>query len=605
MWSSPESIRVLAVDDDPDFLAVTATQLERTDDRFIVETAPDAATGEAKLADTAFDCVVSDYEMPGRDGIEFLEDVRSDYSTLPFILFTGKGSEAVASRAISAAVTDYLQKQGGAEQYTILANRIENAVERTRAKRERERAERQFEAIFSDPDRLQGVLDADGRLRRVNDAAMACIDPDRSAVIGQPFWETPWWQSFGRDRARRLIERGLDGEYVTFESERIDTNGDERVFVEAIRPVTRDGEVVALVVTARDVTEHRRRERELRRYERMVNTMLESACIYDENERFVVVNEYLAEFYGTTRDALEGRQSNLIPKVRDQSDGDPFAALLAGERDEVRGEISGEFPYQGHEDLEYRLTPLHVDGDIEGVVAVTHEITELKDRERALEQQNERLDEFASVVAHDLRNPLGVATGRLELLEDDCSSEHLDPVGDALERMETLIDDLLTAAREGQPVEETTPVDLSAVVEDAWGAVATGDATLAVEEAVTVRAERGRLRQLFENLLGNAVQHGTADAQSGTDSPADAGTVTVRVGSLSAADGFYVADDGPGIPPDERSAVFDAGYSTQTDGTGFGLSIVESIVDAHGWEVDATDSETGGARFEISGVKTV
>lgn len=68
--------------------------------------------------------------MPGMNGIEFLESVRAIDEDLPFILFTGKGSEEVASEAISAGVTDYLQKQSGTDQYTILANRITNATSR-------------------------------------------------------------------------------------------------------------------------------------------------------------------------------------------------------------------------------------------------------------------------------------------------------------------------------------------------------------------------------------------------------------------------------------------------------------------------------------------
>jgi len=127
-----DSIRVLHVDDDADFAAVASEFLEREADSIVVETARSAGAGLERLDDD-IDCVVSDYEMPGRDGIEFLEAVRGDGDELPFILFTGKGSEEIASRAISAGVTDYLQKRHTADQYTLLANRIENAVERARS----------------------------------------------------------------------------------------------------------------------------------------------------------------------------------------------------------------------------------------------------------------------------------------------------------------------------------------------------------------------------------------------------------------------------------------------------------------------------------------
>ena len=107
------SIRVLHVDDDADFAALAATLVERRADRFDVETAPGASEALDRLTAADFDCVVSDYDMPERNGIEFLEAVRETHPEVPFILFTGKGSEEVASVAISAGVTDYLQKETG------------------------------------------------------------------------------------------------------------------------------------------------------------------------------------------------------------------------------------------------------------------------------------------------------------------------------------------------------------------------------------------------------------------------------------------------------------------------------------------------------------
>lgn len=215
---------------------------------------------------------------------------------------------------------------------------------------------------------------------------------------------------------------------------------------------------------------------------------------------------------------------------------------------------------------------------------------ELKDREQHLERQNERLEEFANVVSHDLRNPLNVASGRLEMVQDDCDNKHLSYVESAHERMEALITDLLTLAQQGQTPSDHSNIQLANLVENCWANVQTENATIHVKTDSTVRAEESRLRQLFENLFRNSVEHGSSD-------------VTITVGNLDT--GFYIEDDGPGIPSDERDAVFETGHSTSEQGTGFGLSIVKQVVEAHKWEIQVADGDTGGARFEITGVEFV
>ncbi|WP_299330517.1 ATP-binding response regulator [Haloplanus sp.] len=208
------------------------------------------------------------------------------------------------------------------------------------------------------------------------------------------------------------------------------------------------------------------------------------------------------------------------------------------------------------------------------------------DRER-LEAQNERLDEFVSVISHDLRSPLNVAKGRLDLLREEHESEHIDGIDEGLSRIEALATDLLQLARQGKQVNDPSPVDLPDLLKKCWKTVSSADATLHVETTRTVSADRSRLRQLVENLVRNAVEHGGP-------------TATVTVGDLS--DGFYVTDDGPGIPAESRDKLFDSGYTTQPEGTGIGLSIVRDIATAHGWTVTVTESAAGGARIEITSI---
>jgi signal transduction histidine kinase len=199
----------------------------------------------------------------------------------------------------------------------------------------------------------------------------------------------------------------------------------------------------------------------------------------------------------------------------------------------------------------------------------------------------------ASALTHDLRNPLDVAKANLRAAEETGDSEYFDAVATAHDRMEQLIQDVLTLARGDDVVRPQPDVDVAEAAADAWAAVETQSADLDCGASLPrVTADPGRLRRVFENLFRNAIEHGHV---AGDD--ADEG-VTVTVGALETG-GFYVADDGRGIPEAEHDAVFEPGYTGTEQGTGLGLAIVERIVAAHGWEVSLTDTEAGGARFEI------
>lgn len=206
-----------------------------------------------------------------------------------------------------------------------------------------------------------------------------------------------------------------------------------------------------------------------------------------------------------------------------------------------------------------------------------------------LKRRNARLERFAGIVTHDLRNPLNIAQGFLGLARQSGAADAFDRVERALERMETIIDDVLELARLGATVGERQPIRLADVVQDAWAGVVTRSATLTVEfdEAPAVVGDESRVVELFENLFRNAIEHAGPD-------------VRVTVGPLEGRNGLFLEDDGPGIPAEDRDDVFEYGTTTTEGGTGFGLTIVRAIVEAHDWSIRVTDSRTGGARFEIS-----
>lgn len=235
------------------------------------------------------------------------------------------------------------------------------------------------------------------------------------------------------------------------------------------------------------------------------------------------------------------------------------------------------------------IVPVDFDSERDTFQLISRDITERKERERELQRQNERLEKFASVISHDLRNPLEVARRSAELIAQQCDDrEAIDRMDRALSRMDRLIDDILTIARQGEAAHQPDAVDFAHLADEAWANVKTDAARVDITDVGTIEADPSRLQELLENLFCNAVRHGGED-------------VTVRVGASDHGT-FYVEDDGPGIPDDRRDDVFELGYSTAEEGTGIGLSIVQQIASAHGWDVDITEGSDGGTRFVFSGV---
>lgn len=267
----------------------------------------------------------------------------------------------------------------------------------------------------------------------------------------------------------------------------------------------------------------------------------------------------------------------------DQADvGESFEALLAGEIERIDSEYRTH-PENGS--VRWLRTQAFLESDEDehssALVGMSIDITPLKSQEA-------RLQEFTSVVSHDLRSPLSVAKGRLQLAKEEAESEHLDAASDALDRIEQLIEELLVLAQSGETVGDREQVNLGDLAERCWRNLRTAEASLVVKTDRILRADESRLRQLLENLFRNAVEHGGK-------------SVTVTVGSLD--EGFYVEDDGIGIPPAQRKTLLDRTSTVMDRTSGLGLQIAVQIVDGHGWEIQAVEGTTGGARFEITGVK--
>ena len=641
-----DRIRVLHVDDDPAVVDAATGALEQEHCGITVETAATVADGLERLDESAFDCVVAGYDLPERTGVEFLDAVRKRAPDLPFVLFTSEGSEAAASDAISAGVTEYLRVDGGTDPYARLAHSVVDAVERTVDRTERlhdTRRERAIEELHTTARAFMRATTEDAIARITVNAARTILNMPANAVhlaeddglspvawterveelVGTPPVFGPGdglaWQAFetGETRVHDEVTSNPDryNPETDIRSEILLPLGDHGVLLigSSERSAFDDTDVTlarTLSVHATAALDRLDRDRQLRKEREFTAQALDTL-----DDLFYVVGP----------DGDLRRWNRRLPEVTGHSDADiddmAVSEFFPADERETIHEAVNQAVTQGQTTVEaevrtadgervpYEFTGTRLtdaDGGVAGVVGIGRDISRRRAYEQRLERQNERLDEFTSIVSHDLRNPLTVAEGHLELARAECDSDALEKVSRAHGRMRALIDDLLTFARAGETAIDLEPVALGDIVGECWQTVEADRATLVVEGDRQVRADPAKLRRLLENLLRNSVEHGSAGGRAPDDDTDHSGeTATVSVGVVEDADrhGFYVADDGPGIPPDDRERVFEGGYSTSEDGTGFGLKIVQRIAEAHGWTVTATESEAGGARFEVTGLE--
>ncbi|MFC4406607.1 sensor histidine kinase [Haloarchaeobius iranensis] len=333
-------------------------------------------------------------------------------------------------------------------------------------------------------------------------------------------------------------------------------------------------------------TESRAMSKVRRLFENTTDGIVE-ATLSDETAIIQQANRAFATMVGAEPGTLVGRDLDevVLPPSRRDEGRTINQRVAGGERVETEVQRLAD-----DEVRTFLLRSVAVTPGSDRAYFVYTDVTERRERERELQRQNERLDEFAGIVSHDLRNPLTVARGHHEVLADECDHASLADLGWALDRMESLIADVLQLARSGKTVDDPRPVSLGQVAGEAWSYCDTADASLTVvEHDGAVLADPERLSALFENLYRNSVAH-------------VGGEVAVTVERTGR--GFAVADDGPGLPVTDAGRAFEQGFTTAESGTGFGLAIVEDIAEAHGWTV-RVDPAHDGARFVFESAEWV
>ncbi|MFB6250689.1 MAG: PAS domain-containing sensor histidine kinase [Halobellus sp.] len=445
------------------------------------------------------------------------------------------------------------------------------------------------------------IIASDGRIRYVSPSVRETLGYDPAELTGELGYE--YQHPDDRDDVAAAVEavkrNPQDSQSIETRFRRAD--GSWCWIESTLQNRLEDPAIDGILVNSRDISERKRQEQRYRLLAEEYETLLESVddsifCLAVEPTdsedvfRFERLNRAYEEQIGITTEEVRGKTPREVfgENIGAELDANYRRCVRAGESISYEEELLVD---AGARFWQTILTPVITNGDVTQIIGITRNITDRVKRERQLRNQKEQLDEFASVVSHDLRNPLNVAQGRAELLGRDGETEHLAPLVESLDRMDEIITDTLTLARQGQAVSDPEPIALADLVGACWKNVRTDEATIEIEDEVTLRGDRSRLQHIFENLFRNALDHGGKD-------------VTVRVGQISGR-GIYVEDTGPGIPEADRQQVFQPGQTSVSGGTGFGLTIVKRIAEAHAWRVAVVDGTDGGARFEFTGVDLV
>lgn len=572
------SVKILHIDDKSDFADLVSTFLQREREQFEVITETDPQEGLETAIEGEIDCVVCDYDMPELTGLDVLEEVRKEHPNLPFVLFTGKGNEEIASEAITAGVTEYLQKGGGTDQYKVLANRIEQAVARHRAERQ---VERGFHAIET---ALGGIslLNHNGEFIYVNEAYADITGYERSELIGEHF-ETLYPDEDVEIAYKEIIPTAKETGSWEGESVFLTKDG-EPITVDHLLSFTTEDTMVCTISEIDDATAVRR---ELSVKERAMDEAPIGITITDpsqDDNPLIDVNDMFVEMTGYSRSEIVGRNCRF-PQGEDTQENRVAEMRRAIEAEEPVSVELRNYRKDG-EMFWNRVTivPLHgEDGELEYFVGFQEDVT----------SRRELFEEFTSlggVLAHDMQNPLQTVRGRLELAIETGNPEHVESAIPSLERAEQLVDDVAGMLKSGKVVGDREEVDLGRVARNVWESLDrySEDYTIKVEDSPVVMANRGAVRRMFDNVLGNSIEHG--------ETP-----IKVQIGGLE--DGFYIEDNGPGIPEKNREKVFKQGFSTKesSDGTGIGMASVRQIVLAHDWQIDIEDAQKlDGVRFIIT-----
>jgi PAS domain S-box-containing protein len=567
------------------------------------------------LSESAFDVVLSDISLPDAKGLETVIRIHEAAPEVPLLVLTGLDDEALGLEALRRGAQDYLVKDQINQ--SLLVRAIRYAIERTQTQKQLSESEQRFRAIFNQTFQFMALLSPEGKILEANQTILDWLEKSKAEVTNCPLEETQWWSRSPQVQARlkNAIAAAAAGRFVRMEVEQVETNDIVSAVDFSIKPVINEGRVLLLIAEGRDISDRLSIEKSLRRQVAAVEAATDGIAIFNQDSEYIYLNDAYLQLYGySDATTLIGKTWRELSSLEENQQFEQNTFPLLWENGQWRGEAIGKKRDGTTFPAEIGLTLI----DQDGFICVCRDITQRKQAEtevlKALAQEkelNQLKSDFVSMLSHDFRNPLATIRSSAELLEhyghkSTAEKKHLyfDRIKTSIKNMTALLDEvlLISSAEAGKLRCQPAPLDLEKfcyeLLEELQ--VSAGEHYQLmfvpppnnVDKPALPCFDESLLRHIFGNLLSNAIKY----------SP-QGGRICWQLTYEKGGAIFQVQDAGIGIPPSEKSRLFESFHRASNvgkiPGTGLGLAIVKKCVDVHGGLIEFESTPGVGTTFTV------
>jgi PAS domain S-box-containing protein len=595
-------LRIIHVDDDPTFLEVSKSILELKSN-FEVDNALDVDEAFRKLAIGHYDIVVSDYEMPQKDGLQFLKELREQKNEIPFILFTGKGREEVAIKALNLGAEGYHNKQGSPETvYGELTHSINLVVDRSKAKQALEESEKRYHNLMEQASEAILVHDSKGRIVGANQRACKNLGYTKEELSRMTIADI---DSEPAENQKHVLlwPRVIAGETFTFESHQKRKDGSTFPVEVSLGPMTIGKETLVIGLT-RDITERKKNEELLKdsvaKYREFAESLPEIVFEIDVNGDFVFINRTASQIIGYGQDEI-GNSFNfarlVVPDEREKATAN-IKRMISGENVGL-----SEYTLMKKDGTVFPVmvwaAPNIIQNKVATIRGIVVDISERKKAEEELRKNhlklkimNEKLHVVGGLTRHDVRNKLMIIKTNAYSLKKQIGdnpklAKYLEEIDSAINSSDRLLE--FSRLYEEIGVEELSKVNVAECFNQAAALFSNLGTVRIVNECqgLEVIAD-SLLGQLFYNLIDNSIKHGKKVTQ-------------IRLHYNKDEDGvkLFYDDNGVGIPSAKKPKLFGEGFTSGNE-SGLGLRLIEKIIGVYGWTISETGEPGKGAKFTIT-----